>query len=95
MSFKYSTKTDQLLHSLITKLIRFFNYEWSGALIAIIVLSFAIELSTDGRPFLHISNIMTIFNNLNYLIVYFILLYFIVFKFFVFFSGPFFGIIIL
>lgn len=63
MSFKFSTKTDQLLHSLITKLIRFFNYEWSGALIAIIVLSFAIELSTDGRPFLHISNIMTIFNN--------------------------------
>ena len=63
MSFKYSTKTYQLLHSLITKLIRFFNYEWSGALIAIIVLSFAIELSTDGRPFLHISNIMTIFNN--------------------------------
>ena len=52
-----------LKDSFLQKIIRFFGYEWSGALIAIFVLSIAIELSTDGQPFFHPSNLMTILNN--------------------------------
>ena len=52
-----------LKDSLLQKIIRFFGYEWSGALVAIFVLSIAIELSTDGQPFFHPSNLMTILNN--------------------------------
>lgn len=44
-------------------LVRFLRAEWSGALIAILVLAFAIEAVTDGRPFFHPTNILTILNN--------------------------------
>jgi ribose transport system permease protein len=44
-------------------LLRFLRAEWSGALIAIVVLAIAIEAVTDGRPFFHPTNIMTILNN--------------------------------
>jgi ribose/xylose/arabinose/galactoside ABC-type transport system permease subunit len=44
-------------------LIRFLRAEWSGALIAILVLGVAIEVVTDGRPFFHPTNVMTILNN--------------------------------
>ena len=44
-------------------LLRFLRAEWSGALIAIVVLAVAIEMVTDGRPFFHPTNIMTILNN--------------------------------
>ena len=44
-------------------LLRFLRAEWSGALIAIVVLAIAIEMVTDGRPFFHPTNIMTILNN--------------------------------
>ena len=43
--------------------VRFLRAEWSGAFIAIVVLAVAIEFVTDGRPFFHPSNIMTILNN--------------------------------
>lgn len=44
-------------------LVRFLRAEWSGALIAILVLALAIEAVTDGRPFFHPTNILTILNN--------------------------------
>jgi ribose transport system permease protein len=44
-------------------MLRFLRAEWSGALIAIVVLAIAIDLVTDGRPFFHPTNIMTILNN--------------------------------
>lgn len=50
---------DRALHYLV----RFFKAEWSGALIAIIILGVSIEMVTDGRPFFHPTNLMTILNN--------------------------------
>ena len=44
-------------------LVRFFKAEWSGALIAIIILGVSIEMVTSGRPFFHPTNLMTILNN--------------------------------
>jgi ribose transport system permease protein len=44
-------------------LLRFLRAEWSGALIAILVLAIAIEAVTDGRSFFHPTNLMTILNN--------------------------------
>ncbi len=44
-------------------LFRFLRAEWSGALIAILVLAIAIEAVTDGRSFFHPTNLMTILNN--------------------------------
>lgn len=41
----------------------FFKAEWSGALMAIVVLAIAIEIATTGKPFFHPSNLMTIMNN--------------------------------
>ncbi|MDB3891576.1 ABC transporter permease [Alphaproteobacteria bacterium] len=45
------------------QLVRFFKAEWSGALIAIIILGVSIEFATSGRPFFHPTNLMTILNN--------------------------------
>ena len=47
----------------ITHLVSFFRKEWSGALLAILILSIAIEMVTSGKPFFHPTNIMTILNN--------------------------------
>jgi len=44
-------------------LIRYFRAEWSGALLAILILGISIELVTDGRPFFSPSNLFTILNN--------------------------------
>jgi ribose/xylose/arabinose/galactoside ABC-type transport system permease subunit len=44
-------------------LVRFFQAEWSGAVLAIVILGIAIELFTEGKPFFHPSNLMTILNN--------------------------------
>lgn len=44
-------------------LVRFFSAEWSGALLAIVILALSIEVATSGKPFLHPSNLMTILNN--------------------------------
>ena len=49
--------------TLLKVLMRFFSKEWSGALLAIIILAGAIEIVTDGRPFLSPSNLFTILNN--------------------------------
>jgi len=43
--------------------VSFFRKEWSGALLAIVILAVAIELVTDGKPFFHPTNLMTILNN--------------------------------
>jgi len=43
--------------------VSFFRKEWSGALLAILILAIAIELVTDGKPFFHPTNLMTILNN--------------------------------
>lgn len=43
--------------------LRFFRAEWSGALLAILILAFAIEAVTTGRSFFHPTNLMTILNN--------------------------------
>ncbi|NRP95952.1 Ribose transport system permease protein RbsC [Marinobacterium sp. xm-g-59] len=43
--------------------VSFFRKEWSGALLAILILALAIELVTDGKPFFHPTNLMTILNN--------------------------------
>ena len=55
--------TTNKFDNLIKYLIRFFNKEWSGAFLAIIILSISIEIVTSGKPFFHPSNIMTILNN--------------------------------
>jgi len=47
----------------ITHLVSFFRKEWSGALLAILILSVAIEMVTSGKPFFHPTNLMTILNN--------------------------------
>lgn len=44
-------------------LVRFFQAEWSGAILAIVILGITIELFTEGKPFFHPSNLMTILNN--------------------------------
>ena len=41
----------------------YFRKDWSGALLAVVILAVAIELVTDGKPFFHPSNILTILNN--------------------------------
>jgi len=41
----------------------YFKKDWSGALLAVVILAIAIELVTDGRSFFHPSNLMTILNN--------------------------------
>ncbi|NBV61116.1 MAG: ABC transporter permease [Rhodobacteraceae bacterium] len=48
---------------LIALLIRFFRAEWSGALLAIVVLGLAIEVATTDTLFFRPSNLMTILNN--------------------------------
>lgn len=48
---------------LISILVRFFRAEWSGALLAIIVLGIAIEVATADTMFFRPSNLMTILNN--------------------------------
>ena len=47
----------------ISYLVSFFRKEWSGALLAIVILAIAIELVTGGKPFFHPTNLMTILNN--------------------------------
>ena len=47
----------------LNKVVRFFKAEWSGALVAILILAISIELVTGGRPFFHPTNLMTILNN--------------------------------
>lgn len=58
---------DNRIHSpwdtAVRLLVRFFRADWSGALLAIVILAVAIELTTTGKPFFHPSNIMTILNN--------------------------------
>ena len=44
-------------------LANYFKKDWSGALLAVVILAVAIELVTDGKPFFHPSNLMTILNN--------------------------------
>ncbi|MGV6839529.1 MAG: ABC transporter permease [Planktomarina sp.] len=48
---------------LITMMVRFFRAEWSGALLAIVVLGLAIEVATPNTMFFRPSNLMTILNN--------------------------------
>ena len=58
------SKTSNSLQDIVVRLmVRFFRAEWSGALLAILVLAVSIELSTTGKPFFHPSNLMTILNN--------------------------------
>ena len=58
-----STNSTRLGDALVARLVRFFSADWSGALLAVIVLAISIELVTDGKPFFHPSNLMTIMNN--------------------------------
>jgi len=62
-----SQKTQAMKPSLTDKLIaltvKFFRAEWSGALLAIVVLGIAIEFATPGVAFFSPANIMTILNN--------------------------------
>jgi len=48
---------------LIALMVRFFRAEWSGALLAIVVLGVAIEVATPDTLFFRPSNLMTILNN--------------------------------
>lgn len=48
---------------LISLMVRFFRAEWSGALLAIVVLGLAIEVATPNTMFFRPSNLMTILNN--------------------------------
>jgi ribose transport system permease protein len=55
--------TKRFQDTAISYLVSFFRKEWSGALLAIVILAIAIELVTDGKPFFHPTNLMTILNN--------------------------------
>lgn len=57
------TSANSLQDTLVRLLVRFFRAEWSGALLAILILAVSIELATSGKPFFHPSNLMTILNN--------------------------------
>ncbi|WP_136635106.1 ABC transporter permease [Pseudooceanicola onchidii] len=48
---------------MIALLVRFFRAEWSGALLAIVILGLAIEVATTDTMFFRPSNLMTILNN--------------------------------
>lgn len=48
---------------LIALMVRFFRAEWSGALLAVVVLGLAIEVATPNTLFFRPSNLMTILNN--------------------------------
>lgn len=50
-------------HYFARTLASYFRKDWSGALLAVVILAIAIELVTDGKPFFHPSNLMTILNN--------------------------------
>jgi ribose transport system permease protein len=52
-----------LQDGLLRLVVRFFRADWSGALLAILILAVSIELATTGKPFFHPSNLMTILNN--------------------------------
>ncbi len=56
-------RSRQLQDRAIKMLAAFFKAEWSGALLAIVILAVAIEFVTTGKPFFHPSNLMTILNN--------------------------------
>lgn len=47
----------------LSLLVRFFRAEWSGALLAILILAIAIDALTSGRSLFHPTNLMTILNN--------------------------------
>ncbi|NOX35770.1 MAG: ABC transporter permease [Deltaproteobacteria bacterium] len=49
--------------AVIRFLVRFFQAEWSGAVLAIVILGITIELFAGGETFFHPSNLMTILNN--------------------------------
>ena len=54
----------QMLYDQFARLLaKYFKKDWSGALLAVLILSVAIELATDGTSFFHPSNLMTILNN--------------------------------
>ena len=57
------TRGHSMQDRLILLLIRFFRAEWSGALLAIVVLGIAIEFATTDTMFFMPSNLMTILNN--------------------------------
>lgn len=44
-------------------MIRFFRADWSGALLAIVIIAVSVELTTSGASLLNPSNVMTILNN--------------------------------
>ncbi len=48
---------------LLRWVVRFFSAEWSGALLAVVLMAIGIEVFTSGKPFFHPSNLLTIFNN--------------------------------
>ena len=63
MHNRTGNKSTEILDALIIRLVRFFNADWSGALLAVVVLAISIELVTDGKSFFHPGNLMTILNN--------------------------------
>ncbi len=67
MTLETTTRPDHPLAGLrdfaIRWMVRFFRRDWSGALLALVVLAIAIELVTTGRSFFHPSNLMTIMNS--------------------------------
>ena len=59
-----NAQSDSAIQNKLLRLVmRFFQADWSGALLAILILAISIEIATDGKPFFHPSNLMTILNN--------------------------------
>jgi len=58
-----NTRSNSFQDKVILGMARFFRAEWSGALLAIVILSISIELATSGTLFFSPSNLMTILNN--------------------------------
>ena len=63
ISQKTKAMTPSISDRLIALTVKFFRAEWSGALLAIVVLGVAIEFATPGVAFFGPANMMTILNN--------------------------------
>ena len=59
----HASSSRSLQDATIRLLAKFFKADWSGALLAILIISVAVELTTSGMSVFEPSNVMTILNN--------------------------------
>ena len=59
----HGSSSRSLQDATVRLLAKFFKADWSGALLAILIISVAVELTTSGMSVFEPSNVMTILNN--------------------------------